>query len=111
MVGAVARVRLVTLFRRDWVALERARRARGLERQWLNGRRQAFALLVLALRRAGRLATTMEGRGFVSSDRTRLHTAAFTRWDVLLLAVGVAVPTVALLTTPAVGDFALLGVR
>ncbi|HIW90440.1 MAG TPA: energy-coupling factor transporter transmembrane protein EcfT [Candidatus Corynebacterium avicola] len=111
VVGAVAGVRLVTLFRRDWVALERARRARGLERQWANAPRQAFALLVLALRRAGRLATTMEGRGFRSGDRTRLRTAAFTRWDVLLLTVGVALPAVALLTAFATGDFALLGVH
>ena len=111
VVGAVAGVRLVTLFRRDWVALERARRARGLGQGWANGPRQAFALLVLALRRAGRLATTMEGRGFSSGERTRLRTAVLTRWDALLVAVGVALPAVALLTAYATGDFALLGVR
>jgi energy-coupling factor transport system permease protein len=120
VVGAVAGVRLVTLFRRDWEALRRARRARGLEREWWNGPRQVFALLVLALRRAGRLATTMEGRGFLvgptaghdagTTTRTRLRTAVFTRWDAALIAVGVLLPTIAVMTAVTTGDFALLGV-
>lgn len=66
VIGAVAGVRLVTLFRDDWDAMNRSRRARGLTdrgriRHYVT---MSFGLLVLALRRGGKLATAMEARGF-----------------------------------------------
>ncbi len=66
VIGAVAGVRMLILFREDWDSMSRARRARGLGDA---GRLRAtvsksFSLLVLALRRGGKLATAMEARGF-----------------------------------------------
>ena len=66
VIGAVAGVRMMTLFQSDWQSLEMARRARGLTDV---GKLQhlltmSFGLLVIALRRGGKLATAMEARGF-----------------------------------------------
>lgn len=66
VIGAVAGVRMATLFKDDWASMERARRARGLTDR---GRiahmaSMSFGLLVVALRRGGKLATAMESRGF-----------------------------------------------
>lgn len=73
VVGAVAGVRMISLFQHDYLALQRARRARGMSD---TGRiRRAltvfFGLLVLALRRGGKLATAMEARGFGDPKRPR----------------------------------------
>ncbi|MEJ5946094.1 energy-coupling factor transporter transmembrane component T [Pseudokineococcus basanitobsidens] len=70
VLGGLAGLRLAGLLVVEWRTLTLARRARGLgdARGPLAGARvaggQAFALLVLALRRATRLATAMEARGF-----------------------------------------------
>lgn len=66
VIGAMAGLRMVGLFKDDWQSLERARRARGIAD---TGRLKhvatmSFGLLVLALRRGGKLATAMEARGF-----------------------------------------------
>ena len=66
VIGAVAGVRMMTLFQSDWQSLGMARRARGLTDV---GKLQhlatmSFGLLVIALRRGGKLATAMEARGF-----------------------------------------------
>ena len=42
---------------------------------------QSFGLLVQALRRASRLAVTMEARGFGGAQRTWARTATFSRLD------------------------------
>ena len=65
VIGAVAGVRMMTLFQSDWQSLGMARRARGLTDV---GKLQhlltmSFGLLVIALRRGGKLATAMEARG------------------------------------------------
>ena len=104
VIGSVAGVRMTGLFKDDWVAMNRARRARGLGDR---GRiahffTMAFGLLVLALRRGGKLATAMEARGFgrrplYGEQRSwarpsRLHTAD---WLALGLAlVCAAIPVV-----------------
>lgn len=104
VIGSVAGVRMTGLFKDDWVAMNRARRARGLGDR---GRiahffTMAFGLLVLALRRGGKLATAMEARGFgrrplYGGQRSwarpsRLHTAD---WLALGLAlVCAAIPVV-----------------
>ena len=66
VLGALAGLRLVGLFLDDWRALELARRARGVgdtgRTRRLAG--QAFALLVLSIRRGSKLATAMEARAF-----------------------------------------------
>ncbi|MDV2424875.1 energy-coupling factor transporter transmembrane component T [Corynebacterium curieae] len=66
VIGAVAGVRMMTLFQSDWHSLAMARRARGLTDV---GKLQhlatmSFGLLVIALRRGSKLATAMEARGF-----------------------------------------------
>lgn len=66
VVGIVAGVRMITLFTADFHALERARRSRGMgdAPALLRALSISFALVVLALRRSAKLATTMEARGF-----------------------------------------------
>ncbi|MEQ1737492.1 MAG: energy-coupling factor transporter transmembrane component T, partial [Rhodoglobus sp.] len=70
VLGALAGLRLVGLFFDDWKNLGLARRARGVadrgRLRHFGG--QAFALLVLAIRRGSALATAMEARGF-GADR------------------------------------------
>ena len=72
--------------------------------------RGSFSLLVFALRRSGKLATTMEARGFgAEGARTwarvsRLHAA-----DAALMVVAVAVPAIALAASIWAGTFALVG--
>ena len=66
VIGAVAGVRMMTLFQSDWHSLAMARRTRGLTDV---GKLQhlatmSFGLLVIALRRGSKLATAMEARGF-----------------------------------------------
>ena len=66
VLGTLAGVRMIGLFLDDWRTLEHARRARGLGDSGRLKRfaTMAFTLMVLALRRAARLATAMEARGF-----------------------------------------------
>ncbi|WP_293773350.1 energy-coupling factor transporter transmembrane protein EcfT [uncultured Corynebacterium sp.] len=66
VIGAVAGVRMMTLFKDDWESLSRARRARGIadEGRIKHTATMSFSLLVLALRCGGKLATAMEARGF-----------------------------------------------
>ncbi len=69
VLGTLAAFRLLSLFLDDWRTLEMARRARGLGSgrgpivaisRWSG---QAFALLVLSIRRGSTLALAMEARG------------------------------------------------
>ena len=104
VIGSVAGVRMATLFKQDWSALDRARRARGLGDVWISRLpRQMFALLVLALRRGGKLATAMEARGFGATDahghplpRTWGRQAKFGVWDVGVLLVCAGLSALAL---------------
>lgn len=69
-VGSLAAFRLLPLFAQEWETLRLARRARGIDagRSPIAALRLFFgmtvALLVAAIRRAVRLATAMEARGF-----------------------------------------------
>ncbi|MBV7293222.1 energy-coupling factor transporter transmembrane component T family protein [Corynebacterium sp. TAE3-ERU16] len=113
VIGTVAGVRLATLFRRDWQAMGRARRSRGLadDGRIVRGVTMLFGLLVLALRRGAKLATAMEARAFGAeitrtwARPTRLHPRDWVLMGgclaVSLLSLGVAVAT---------GDFRFLGV-
>ncbi len=107
VLGALAGLRLVGLMVEEWRTLSLARRARGIgdargpiaAARVISG--QAFALLVLAIRRGTRLAAAMEARGFgASPHRTWARPSTFAPRD-LAVAVG-AVAIVAASVTAAV---------
>ena len=102
-IGVLAAVRMLPIMAVEWQILRMARRARGVSAGWspLAGARLAFgmllALLVGAVRRATRLATAMEARGFGSAQcRTiaRPQRMRLADWGLiagaLLLAAGAA---------------------
>ncbi len=74
-VGVLAAVRMLPIMAIEWQILGMARRARGVTAGWspIAAARLLFgmllALLVGAVRRATRLATAMEARGFGAGDR------------------------------------------
>ncbi|GAA0475614.1 cobalt ABC transporter permease [Paractinoplanes deccanensis] len=111
-IGALAAFRLLPLLNHEWQMITLARRARGVDA----GRNPfaalrlftstAFALLVGALRRGGRLATAMDARGFDSGiPRTHARRQIFTTADTWLLIGAVALAAVALGTSIALGLF------
>ena len=112
VLAALAGARMTSLMAADWKALERARRARGVGdasriRSFLRG---SFSLLVFALRRSGKLATTMEARGFgAAGRRTWARPSRLRAADAALMAVAIAVPTIALTVSVIAGTFALVG--
>ena len=112
VLAALAGARMTSLMAADWKALERARRARGVGdasriRSFLRG---AFSLLVFALRRSGKLATTMEARGFgAAGKRTWARPSRLRAADAVLMVVAVAVPAIALAASVWAGTFALVG--
>ena len=101
VLSALAAMRLLGVLAHEWQALTMARRARGLGGDggvslpgavaWVRTTAgQAFALLVLAIRRATILATTMESRGFgVDRPRTWARASRFAGSDVLVVCGGV----------------------
>jgi energy-coupling factor transport system permease protein len=102
--GALAALRLVPLLGEEWAVLGRARRARGVA---ADGRPLAalrlaggrvLGLLVGAVRRATRMATAMDARGFGSGPRTsaRRQRMAGADWTLLAATVLVAATAVAL---------------
>lgn len=114
VLAAVAAFRLVGILFAEWHTLAAARRARGLgggrgpvgALRSMGG--QSFALLVQALRRATRLATTMEARGFGAGPRTWLHRPVFGRDDVLVLVLGLAIPVLAIGVSLAAGTYRMI---
>ena len=107
VLGALAGMRLVGLLVDEWRTLGLARRARGVGtghspverfRTFLG---QAFALLVVAIRRATRLAVAMEARGFGSvvngraAPRTWARESSFSRIDAWVVAAGVGIAALA----------------
>ena len=112
VLAALAGARMTALMAADWKALERARRARGVGdasriRSFLRG---AFSLLVFALRRSGKLATTMEARGFgAAGKRTWARVSRLRAADAVLMVVAIALPAIALAVSIWAGTFALVG--
>ncbi|MET1044559.1 MAG: energy-coupling factor transporter transmembrane component T [Microbacteriaceae bacterium] len=108
VLGALAALRLVGLFFDDWRSLELARRARGVGdrgriRRLLG---QAFALLVLSVRRGSKLATAMEARGFGSTvTRTWARQAHFGWRDALVVLAGLAIGLLAVWASVATGHW------
>jgi energy-coupling factor transport system permease protein len=111
-IGALAAFRLLPLLGQEWQALTLARRARGLDagRNPLARLRlfasTAFALLVGALRRGGRLATAMDARGFDSgTTRTYARRQLFGRADWTLIVAAALLSSAALAASVASGLF------
>ena len=111
VLGALAGLRLVGLLTDDWRAMQLARRARGVGdsgrvRRLLGS---GFALLVLAVRRGGRLATAMEGRGFgAGGPRTWARESRFRGADWLLLGWGAIVVAVSVGAAVATGHWTFI---
>ena len=111
-IGALAAFRLLPLLGEEWQMLNLARRARGIDaghnpvaklRLFVS---TAFALLVGALRRGGRLAVAMDARGFDSGvPRTYARRQAFTPADTALLTGAAVLSAAALTTTIVLGLF------
>jgi energy-coupling factor transporter transmembrane protein EcfT len=108
VLAALAAVRLVDVLAEDWRTIALARRARGVG----DGGRvrrlpaQVFGLLVVALRRASTLATTMEARGLgAPGPRTWTRAAVLTRTDGVVLVAGLAVAVVAVSVGIATGSW------
>ncbi|MDP5226735.1 MULTISPECIES: energy-coupling factor transporter transmembrane component T [Arthrobacter] len=104
VLGTLAALRLVGLMVEEWQTIGMARRARGVGSSggFLAGigakLGQSFGLLVQSIRRASRLAVTMEARGFGAGPRSWARPSRMVRADawVLLGAVllaGLAVGT------------------
>ncbi|GAP56969.1 putative HMP/thiamine permease protein YkoC, partial [Arthrobacter sp. Hiyo6] len=76
VLGTLAAMRLVGLMAEEWQTIGMARRARGVGSRGNPFQRiratlgQSFGLMVQAIRRASRLAVTMEARGFGGARRT-----------------------------------------
>jgi energy-coupling factor transport system permease protein len=106
-VGALAAFRLMPLFADEWQTIAMGRRARGLD----NGRVTAFypmtrSLLVAAIRRATRLATAMDGRGFADPGcRTLARPRAILPRDWALIAAAIGVALGATATSVAIGSW------
>jgi energy-coupling factor transport system permease protein len=104
--GTLAALRLLPLLAEEWVVIAMARRARGLDsgRSPVRALRlfssQAFALLVVAIRRGTRLALAMDARGFDSGlPRSVARRQRVTAADWLMVALSVGVAAAALAVT------------
>lgn len=112
VIGSVAGVRLMTLFQRDWAALGRARRARGVSDMGkIRGAiGMMFSLLVLAIRRGTKLATAMEARGFGGSTPRSWARASTVGWRDLWVLIGALACAVFAITVAVwAGEFRFLG--
>lgn len=108
VLGALAALRLAGATADDWRTLALARRARGIGDGALLPRlvRQAFALLVLAIRRGSTLATAMEARGFGSEvPRSWAREARFGAREWATIAVGVVIAVLATAAAVATGSW------
>ncbi|OZG68893.1 ATP-binding cassette domain-containing protein [Bifidobacterium eulemuris] len=110
--GGLAGMRLFSVLQDDWAALTASRRSRGLgdDSKAKAFFPQAFALLVLSIRRSTTLATAMEARGF-GGDGPRSHarvSEVHTR-DRMFLVGCLALPIVALAAAVLTGSFSFFG--
>ncbi len=114
VLSALAALRLFGVLAEQWRALTLARRARGIGGDGVIATARdvwgrVFAMLVLAIRQATILATTMEARGFgVRSDRTWARPSRFTPIDAVVLAGGVAIAGAATAAGIAAGTWRLV---
>ncbi|MFT4147788.1 MAG: energy-coupling factor transporter transmembrane component T [Micrococcaceae bacterium] len=88
VIGAVAALRMVSLMQEDWAMLQRARRVRGVAdgSRIKNFLSQGYVLFVIALRRANKLAASMQVKGFGQyPHRTQARKSIVTSADWLFL--------------------------
>ena len=110
--GGLAGMRLFTVLKDDWSALTASRRSRGLgdENRFKAFMPQAFALLVLSIRRSTTLATAMEARGFGgSTPRTHARVSHVRTRDAGFLLICLAVPAISLTVAALTGSIAFFG--
>jgi energy-coupling factor transport system permease protein len=111
-IGALAAFRLIPQLGEEWRTISLARRARGIDaggnplaKLRLFGS-TAFALLVGALRRGGRMAVAMDARGFdAGTPRTFARRQVFGRADWVLLVVAGVLPAAILTISVVTGLF------
>lgn len=113
VMGALAGLRLADVLVEEWQTLGLARRARGLGDDGPLGRLrtgagQAFALLVLSVRRATVLATAMEARGFGGEARTWARPSRLRPTDLVVVVGGLAIGAGATAAGVAAGTWQLL---
>jgi energy-coupling factor transport system permease protein len=114
VLGALAGMRLATLFIDDWRVLSLTRRARGVAggspwRRLKSALWQVFALLVMAIRRGTVLAIAMEARGFGRNTvRTWARPAVLTTRDILVILAAAAIAVCAILAAVLVGSWNLV---
>ncbi|HEV7956703.1 MAG: transporter [Microbacteriaceae bacterium] len=114
VLGALAGLRLVALFLEDWRSLELARRARGVGDRGKLKRfaGQAFALLVLSIRRGSKLATAMEARGFgASNKRSWARESRLGARDLVLVLAASAIAGAAVTVSVATGNWNFIAGR
>lgn len=87
--GALAALQAIPWLAEDLVALREARRMRGLRASWHP--RVLVGLLVLAIRRADRLAVAMDARGFAAPHRTRYRLVRWAPVDAAVVVGGLLV--------------------
>lgn len=108
VLASLAALRLVDVMVKEWAVLAAARRARGAAnhrgpaalREFAG---QAFTLLVQSLRRATRLAMTMEARGFGAGPRTWARAPRYGRVDLWVGGAAVLIAAGALLASLLLG--------
>lgn len=108
VLGALAGVRLIGLAMDDWRSVGLARRARGVADRGAVRRffGQAFALLVLSIRRGSTLATAMEARGFGAPIQRTWARESHWGWrDWLLIAIGALIGAVAIAAAVLTGQW------
>lgn len=108
VLGGLAALRLVGVLIEDWRQLAFARRARGVGDSGRVRRfgGQAFALLVIAVRRGSRLATAMEAKGFGSDiPRSWARPSPFGGREWVLIGIGVAIAALAITVSVLLGSW------
>ena len=110
--GGLAGMRLFSVLQDDWAALSASRRPRGLadDSKIKAFMPQAFALLVLSIRRSTTLATAMEARGFGGENpRSHARISHVNKRDHVFMIGCLIIPAIALIAAVYYGTFALLG--
>lgn len=111
VLGTLAAMRLVGLMAEEWQTIGMARRARGVGSHGSPLQRlratlgQSFGLLVQAIRRASRLAITMEARGFGTGQRTWARESTYSLLDIWVLVGGVLIAAAAVVAAAGMGTW------
>ncbi|KFI60951.1 ATP-binding cassette domain-containing protein [Bifidobacterium cuniculi] len=110
--GGLAGMRLFSVLQDDWAALTASRRSRGLgdDSKIRSFFPQAFALLVLSIRRSTTLAVAMQSRGFGGAGpRSHARVSHVHARDWWFLTGCLAIPAVALVSAVWAGTFSFMG--